>query len=255
MKISLIQPDTLWEDKTGNLSCLDKALLPLHGKTDLVVLPEMFNTGFSMNTDKLGEPPEGETYQWMKEKAKRGNFGICGSYIVKSGDNFYNRFVFTSPGIEEWYYDKRHLFSMGDENAFFSPGKSKLVFTWMGIRISPFICYDLRFPVWSRNKNEYDLAIYVANWPDVRISVWNTLIKARAIENQCYVAATNRVGTDGAGLLYSGNSAVISPRGDVIISAEPFKDCSVTAEISLSELMEFRTKFPVLNDSDDFQII
>lgn len=255
MKISLIQPDILWEDKTANLNSLEEVLLPLQGQTDLVILPEMFSTGFSMNTEKLAEPPEGTTFQWMKKESGKGNFGICGSYIVRSGGHYYNRFVFVAPGSDDFYYDKRHLFSMGDENLYFSAGKARLVFNFMGFRISPYICYDLRFPVWSRNRNEYDLAIYTANWPEVRISVWNTLLKARAIENQCYVAGANRIGTDGTGLIYSGHSAIIDPHGEVIITAEPYKECSVSADLSPDELIRFRNKFPVLNDSDDFRIV
>ena len=140
--------------------------------------------------------PAGETLTWMMRAAIDGNFGVCGSYMVEEKGKFFNRWVFVSPLEEIWYYDKRHLFSMGDEDKFFSAGKSRLVFTFRNVRISPFICYDLRFPVWSRNRNEYDLAIYSANWPEVRIDVWNTLLRARAIENQCFVAGSNRIGTD-----------------------------------------------------------
>ena len=254
MKISIIQPVILWEDKAGNLSHLDDLILPLHNKTDIVILPEMFNTGFSMDTKKLHEPLNGPTFQWMKETAERGNFGLCGSYIISGDNSFFNRFVFVSPNNEFWHYDKRHLFSMAGEDKFFSSGKSKLVFSFRGLRISPFICYDLRFPVWSRNRNDYDLAIYVASWPHVRISVWETLLKARAIENQCYVAGANRVGEDGNGIMHSGRSSVINPRGEILSYAGQ-DECSVTADISISELIEFRNKFPVMNDADDFEII
>ena len=254
MKVSIIQPDIIWEDKTRNLSHLDEMVLPLFEKTDIVILPEMFSSGFSMNTEKLSEPADGQTFQWMKEIAKRGNFGLCGSYIVFEDHHFYNRFVFVSPGNESWHYDKRHLFSMAGENKFFTPGISKLVFRFRDVTISPFICYDLRFPVWSRNRNEYDLAVYVANWPQVRINVWDTLIKARAIENQCYVAGANRVGKDGTGTSYSGGSYIVNPRGEIIKSGGS-QECTITSEISMSELNEFREKFPVQKDSDDFQIL
>ena len=192
---------------------------PLYNKTDIVVLPEMFNTGFSMNPEKLSESPESETFDWMKNIAEKGNFGICGSYIVKENMKFFNRWIFVSPEKESWHYDKRHLFSMAREDKFFSSGKTRLIFSFRGVRISPFICYDLRFPVWSRNRNDYDLMIIAANWPESRREVWITLLKARAIENQCYVAGANRIGTDGEGIKYCGDSVIINPRGEIIASA------------------------------------
>ena len=214
----------------------------------------MFNTGFSMNPVELSESPYGETFVWMKSIAEKGNFGLCGSYIVKENMNFFNRWVFVSPGNEVWHYDKRHLFSMGGEDKLFSAGKSRLIFSFRGVRITPYICYDLRFPVWSSNRDEYDLMIYAANWPEVRQNVWTTLLKARAIENQCYVAGSNRTGTDGEGIKYCGDSMIINARGELIAFAEDEKECSISAEISLTELSDFRKKFPVMNDADDFTI-
>jgi omega-amidase len=254
MKISIIQSDISWEDKLVNLSKLGELIIPLFNKTDIVMLPEMFNTGFSMNPVKLSELPKAETFNWMKNTAQKGNFGLCGSYIVEENMQFFNRWVFVTPENECWHYDKRHLFGMAGEDELFSPGKSRLIFIFRGIRISPFICYDLRFPVWNRNCNNYDLAIYAANWPESRISVWNTLLKARAIENQCYVAGVNRIGTDGKGIKYCGNSMIIDPRGKIISSANQNKENSITGEISLTELSDFRKKFPVLNDADNFSI-
>lgn len=254
MKISIVQPDLVWEDKKANFSYLGKLILPLINKTDLVILPEMFNTGFSMNTSGLGEPMKGLTYEWMIETAKKCNFGICGSYIVKDGNKFFNRFAFVTPEEDLYYYDKRHLFSMGDEDRYFTPGTSSVVFSFRGILISPFICYDLRFPVWSRNRNDYDLAIYSANWPEARKTVWETLLKARAIENQCYVAGSNRIGTDGNGLSHIGNSMIINPRGEILKSAGINEECSVTADISKRDLVDFRKKFNVLKDADDFEL-
>jgi predicted amidohydrolase len=254
MKISVIQPDLVWEDRSLNFKNLDKLITSLHNKTDIVILPEMFNTGFSMNPEQLSESPEAETFSWMKNTAQNGNFGICGSYIVKENDQFFNRWVFVSPEKEIHHYDKRHLFSMAGEDKFFSPGKTRLIFRFRGVRISPNICYDLRFPVWSRNRNDYDLIIYAANWPETRREVWYTLLKARAIENQCYVAGANRIGTDGKGIKYCGDSMIINPRGEIIASANPNEDSSVTGEISLTELFDFRKKFPVLNDADNFSI-
>ncbi len=254
MKISVIQPDSVWEDKSRNFQKLGELITPLHNNTDIIVLPEMFNTGFSMHPAKLSEPPRGETFNWMKNLADKGNFGICGSYIVKDNTDYFNRWVFVSPDNEVSNYDKRHLFSMGGEDRLFSAGKSRLIFTFRGVKISPYICYDLRFPVWSRNRNESDLIIYTANWPEIRRNVWITLLKARAIENQCYVAGSNRTGTDGAGINYSGNSMIIDPRGEIIVSADRDEECSVSAEVSIPELSDFRKKFPVTNDADDFTI-
>jgi omega-amidase len=252
MKISVIQPDIFWEDKASNINNLSDLLSPLFNKTDIVILPEMFNTGFSMNTEQLCEPTEGETLNWMRDIAGKGNFGICGSLIIKEHGKYYNRWLFVSPGSEYWQYDKRHPFSMAGENKLFSAGKSRLVFTFRGVRISAYICYDLRFPVWSRNTDKSDLIIYAANWPESRRNVWDTLLKARAIENQCFVAGSNRTGTDGMGIAYCGESMIISPRGEIIASAGIINNSYVSAEISLTELEAFRSKFPVLNDADKF---
>ncbi len=254
MRISLVQPDTHWENKKENFRALETLITPLFNQTDIVILPEMFNTGFSMKTEILGESVGEETFVWMKQIALNGNFGLCGSYIVRENNRFYNRFIFVSPGPEVWFYNKRHLFGMAAERDFISPGNEKVLFSFRGVRISPFICYDLRFPVWSRNRNEVDLLIYSANWPVARKEAWNILTKARAIENQCYVAAVNRIGKDRNGILYCGESGLIHPFGHMVISAGPDRECCVTAEISISELSEIRRKFPVLDDADDFTI-
>jgi omega-amidase len=254
MKISIIQSSLVWEDKTANFRNLENIIKPLENKTDLVILPETFNTGFSMNPEKLGEVENGETLDWMKQVASAGNFGLCGSYIIKDNGNYYNRWIFVSPGKDVYKYNKRHLFSIGGEGKMFTRGDARLVFTFRGFRISPYICYDLRFPVWSRSRNDTDLMIYAANWPEVRREVWNTLLKARAIENQCYVAGANITGTDGEGIKYCGDSAIINPRGEVIASDSPDKEAVISAELSLQELNDFRIKFPVFNDADSFEI-
>jgi len=254
MNISIIQPDLVWEDKYRNFKNLSELISPLFNKTDIIILPEMFNTGFSMNPEQLSEEPEEETFDWMIKLAHKGNFGLCGSYTVKQDMHFFNRWIFVTPESESWYYDKRHLFSMGGEDKFFSSGKTRLVFSFRGIRISPYICYDLRFPVWSRNCNDYDLMINAANWPESRSDVWNTLLKARAIENQCYVAGVNRIGTDGNGIKYCGESVILDPYGRIIASANSNEQGSITGEISMTELSDFRKKFPVLNDADNFSI-
>jgi omega-amidase len=254
MKISIVQPDLAWEDKPRNLKYLEELISPVLNNTDIVVLPEMFNTGFSMNTVKLGEPPSGETFEWMMVTSQKGNFGLCGSYIVEQDAHFFNRWVFISPEKESWHYDKRHLFSMAGEDKFFSSGNFRLIFSFRGIRISPFICYDLRFPVWSRNRDEYDLMINAANWPERRREVWSTLLKARAIENQCFVAGSNRIGIDGNGISYCGDSMIIDPWGRIIATVNTYEAGSKTGEISMTTLCQFRKKFPVNRDADDFII-
>lgn len=253
MKITIVQHDIEWENKERNFLLLEKLLDSITGKTDLVILPEMFNTGFSMNPERLGEPPHGDSFMWLKNTSSKGNFGICASYIVKEKNLFFNRWVLISPDGSTWAYDKRHLFRMSGEEGLFIPGKERIILTFRGVRICPNICYDLRFPVWSRNRNDYDLLINVANWPAARRDVWLTLLKARAIENQCYVAGCNRIGTDGEGIFYIGDSMVIDPKGRIIASAEE-KEGLITADISIQELDLFRKKFPVHEDADDFTL-
>ncbi len=251
-KISLIQPDTIWEERDRNLVKLDELIIPLYNKTDIVILPEMFTTGFSMDPARLAEEPAMETFRWMRETARKGNFGICGTYIVSEKNKYYNRFIFISPENEVWQYDKRHLFTMAGENKPFTRGRKRITFRFRGVRIMPMICYDIRFPVWNRNMNDTDLIIYSANWPETRKKVWDILLRARAIENQCYVAGVNRTGTDGNNVSYSGESAIVHPYGEIMTSAGTAADCSVTGEISIPFLSEFRKKFPVLNDADNF---
>lgn len=254
MKISIIQHNTVWEDKQKNLEMLEEMILPLSEKSDIIILAEMFNTGFSMKPELLSEPPDGETYKWMLSRARAGNFAICGSYMVRDHSEYFNRWVFVAPSGDKWTYDKRHLFGIAMEKDSFSAGLTRLVFSFRGIRISANICYDLRFPVWSRNRHDYDLLINSANWPQSRTGVWNTLLRARAIENQCFVAGANRVGTDGSGIRYSGESMIIDAKGDIISSADPDQETIITGSISIDELTEFRKKFPVLDDADQFTI-
>lgn len=254
MKITIVQPDILWENKEGNLLKLESLLKKEAGKTDLVVLPEMFTTGFSMNTVKLSEIYDGPTIKWMENLSDKGNYAICGSIIVNESEHFRNRFIFIAPDKQSFVYDKRHLFSIGGENINYKPGNRRLIFMYKEIRFTPIICYDLRFPVWCRNKNDYDILICVANWPDSRREVWNTLLKARAIENQCYVVGVNRVGKDQHDNNHAGESVIVDPRGKVIGSIGEYMEGIATAEISLHDLQEFRRKFPVWKDADDFTI-
>ncbi len=254
MKLSIIQPDIIWHDKKANFRNLEKIISSTTVETDIIILPEMFNTGFSMNPEILYESPESITFDWMISITKKTNSAICGSYIVKENDCFYNRWIFVSPDRESWYYNKRHLFSMSSEDKYFCRGNEKQVFTFRGVRICAIVCYDLRFPVWCRNRNEYDLLINSANWPESRRDIWIALLKARAIENQCYVAGSNRIGMDGIGVKYCGDSLIFDPNGMLCISADQNIECMVTDEISMDYLSECRIKFPVLLDSDDFTI-
>ena len=254
MRITLIQTNIIWENREENLKNFSSLLSGLCNKTDLVILPETFTTGFSMNSETLAEDFPDTTFDWMKEEARKGDFGICGSYIVRAEGNCYNRLLFFKPDGEHIFYDKRHLFGIGGEDKVFTSGKERVVVHFQGVRICLQVCYDLRFPVWSRNKNDYDFLIYVANWPERRHEVWTTLLKARAIENQCYVAGVNRIGTDGEGLSYIGDSMVVNPLGRVITSVNSHTEDIYTVEISLEELNDFRQKFPVWKDADEFKI-
>lgn len=254
LHVSLVQEDLIWENPEKNMQLFTEKLKELHAKTDLVVLPEMFTTGFSMSPEKCAEQWPGKTLDWMKQESRQGGFALCGSIMAREGDDFYNRFVWVDPQGQVEYYDKRHLFQMGGEHEIYKAGKSLITINYKGWRIAPFICYDLRFPVWSRNANTYDLAIYVANWPAPRYQVWEKLLLARAIENQCYVIGVNRVGIDGRDLKYSGNSMLVDPRGDAVLQFTPGIAEIKSVEISKDELLAFRKKFPVLTDADQFRL-
>ncbi len=255
MKISIVQTDIHWENKQANLRNLREVLQTLRGTTDVAVLPEMFSTGFSMNTQALAEPANGETITCLKAYAAESGIALAGSYIAHAGGQCYNRAFFLTPEGGEHYYDKRHLFRMGCENDHFAAGNEKAIFAYKGFNIRLLVCYDLRFPVWSRNvHNEYDLLIYVANWPDVRRSVWDTLLRARALENECYVCGVNRVGTDNAGLRYNGGSVICSPRAEALASLPDGQAATATAELDLPALQQFRKKFPAWADADEFSI-
>jgi omega-amidase len=252
LKVTLVQQDIVWENPSENLQKLDK-LLSGAGETDVIILPEMFTTGFSMNPSKLCETMDGKTIHWMKTKAAEFNAVITGSLIIKDEGKIRNRCLWVTPdGYVQWY-DKRHLYSMGDEHLFYTAGITKLIVEYKGWRICPLICYDLRFPVWSRNIENYDILIYMANWPTPRHHVWKNLLVARAIENQSYCFGVNRTGNDGMGLEYFGDSAMIDSKGYATFlgDGEQLK----TFEISYSELHNFRDKFPLLDDKDQFNII
>lgn len=254
MNVTIIQTDPYWEEKTKNFERIESLISEIRWRTDIVILPEMFSTGFSMQPEKTGELPASETFLWMKKLAASLNSGVCGSYVISENSKFFNRWIFVSPENNFWSYDKRHLFRMGNEDKSFTAGNKRVIISYRGVRILPNICYDLRFPVWSRNINDYDLLINSANWPLSRKEVWTTLLKARALENQCFVAGANRTGTDGAGIRYCGSSQLINPRGEILASAEEETESIVSAEISMSELNDLRKKFPVWMDADDFTI-
>jgi predicted amidohydrolase len=255
MKISILQPDLAWEDKSANFRRIERLMSDIDPDTNIVILPEMFTTGFSMNPDKLFEKPLSETYRWLLNIAFKGKYGICGSYIVREKGRFFNRWIMVTPEGRSWSYDKRHLFVMSGEEKSYSRGTERVTLKFGDVRICPNVCYDLRFPVWSRNRNDYDLLINSANWPEARKDAWIALLKARAIENQCYVAGANRVGTDGTGISYCGDSIIINPKGEVLAAAQRNRECVITADISMKELSAFRKKFPVLKDADNFKLI
>ncbi|MCU0455853.1 MAG: amidohydrolase [Bacteroidales bacterium] len=253
MRISVIQSDIKWENKHRNFRSYEKTFSSLP-ETDIILLPEMFTTGFTPHSSSQGEGPRGETHEWMTEMSRRYNTGICGSYIVIEGSSCFNRWVFVSPDGKTRHYDKRHLFKMNNVENDFTPGRKRLVFTFRGFRICPNICYDLRFPVWSRNRNDYDLLINAANWPSARRDVWLTLLRARAIENLCFVAGINRIGIDGAGIKYNGDSLILGPKGEKIAGAGKDRACTITADLSLPALKAFRKKFPAHLDADNFSL-
>lgn len=252
--IALLQLDLVWESPALNLAKVGQFLDQLPKGTDVVFLPEMFTTGFTMKVSEFAESVDGETIRWLKKRSRDHQVALCGSLIIEEAGLYFNRLVFVEPSGEMRLYDKRHLFTMGDEGKYFNRGTERLIVQYKGWRICPLICYDLRFPVWSRNRNEYDLLVYVANWPQSREDVWNTLLKARALENQTYVAGVNRVGVDGQMISYSGNSRIISPKGHYLAEKPQNEEAIIAAELSLSELIKFRSAFPVLDDADTFYI-
>jgi omega-amidase len=254
LSVALIQTDLFWEDVTANLSSLEEKIAALSEEPDVIVLPEMFNSGFTMNP-AVAEPMGLQTTQWMKQVAARTGALVIGSFAVKEDQKFYNRLLGVKPDGTLACNDKRHLFSIGKEHLAYTAGTSRLMIAWKGWKICPLICYDLRFPVWSRNltADPYDLLIYVANWPAKRANAWNTLLRARAIENQAYVVGVNRIGRDGNDLEYRGDSAALDYLGEPALllgSAQTEKSVS----FSKKDLENYRVSFPALADADDFQI-
>ena len=256
LKIALIQSDIHWENAEANLGMFEEKIWKLESRPDLIVLPEMFTTGFSMKAAELAEVAHTKTFRWMKQQAAQTKAVIMGSYILREGESFYNRLYVVYPDGSSQYYDKKHLFGLAGENAGYTAGTERLIVEVNGWKLMPLICYDLRFPVWARSratKNslyEYDALVYVANWPEPRIHAWDTLLAARAIENIAYCLGVNRLGTDGVGAQYVGHSAVYNFKGEVMAFSE--KEENLTATLSAADLQSFRERFPFQQDADRF---
>lgn len=254
LKITVFQGYLFWENIDKNLQNIALRLSGIREKTDLIIMPEMFNTGFTMDAERLAEPMNGKTMQWMRTIAQKYSCTITGSLIIKETDKYYNRLIWMRADGTYECYDKRHLFAMGKEHLTYSPGNKKLIVELNGWKICPVICYDLRFPVWLRNVDEaYDMLIIVANWPEKRALHWRTLIPARAVENQSYVIGVNRVGHDGNEVYHSGDSTCISPNGDVVYYKRDEEDV-YTFTINPDELKRVRRAMPFLKDADEFKI-
>lgn len=256
MNISIIQTDIVWADKKANLAKTEEKLISLAGKTDLAVLPEMFTTGFCTDKLNLAETMDGETVQTLLRWAKEFNLAITGSFIATENGNIYNRAFFVFPSGEIQTADKRHLFSMGGEDKLFRSGNKKLIVNYKKFNICVLVCYDVRFPVWSRNINkQYDLLIYVASFPHARMDAWDALLPARAIENQAYVCGVNRIGKDGMNISYSGHSVLLDFKGKQITGFDENEENIKTMELSQSELKKFREKYAFWKDADTFNIL
>lgn len=259
LKVALVQSDIVWDDIPANLSAFGEKLRMIRHQPDLIVLPEMFSTGFTMNIEKCAETINGSALAWMKEQAKAMNSLVAGSLLVADKGKYYNRLFWVKPDGRVHFYNKRHLFSMANEQYRISQGKDKIITTLNGWNFCLQICYDLRFPVWSKNnfingKFDYDVLVYVANWPEVRSPAYKSLLMARAIENQCYVIWVNRVGNDNNRIFHSGDSMVIDPSGKIIAQAAPGKEETLCLTLSGSALVDFREKFKFSSDWDHFTI-
>jgi len=267
LTITGIQSNLHWEDKNANLHMFEEKIFSISQTTEIVVLPEMFSTGFSMQPKKLAETMDGETLNWMKQIAAKKKIILTGSLIIKDlskeSEAYYNRLVWVLPNGQIGYYDKRHLFAYADEHQHYTPGEKRLIASVKGWKVNLLVCYDLRFPVWSRQSSpsgevergpEYDVLIYVANWPERRVQAWTTLLRARAIENQCYVVGVNRTGDDGNKIHYSGESMTIDPMGEILYHKKNEEDI-FTITLNKSVLEKTREKFPFWTDADLFKII
>lgn len=253
LNVSLIQSEITWEAPGVNLPRFEGLIQQLSMPTDLIVLPEMFSTGFSMNPAPIAESMEGPTVSWMAQQAARANAVVCGSIIAQDNGKYYNRLVWMQPDGHYQYYDKRHLFGLAGEDGQYEAGSKRLIVQWRGWSVLPLICYDLRFPVWSRNTDGYDLLLYVANWPEKRRNAWKSLLVGRAIENQVYTIGVNRVGTDGNGFDYTGDTSLVDFEGQTLYSLSR-REGVITLTLDREKQENYRQKLPFLADQDIFTI-
>ena len=254
LKLALLQYDLVWENPEENRINFTNHITAIYEDIDLIILPEMFTTGFTMNAKDHFETMNGDTVTWMQTMAGQKKAAICGSIIIKENEHFFNRMLFVYPNGEIKHYDKRHTFTLAGEDRVYEKGKTRDIFELKGWKICPQICYDLRFPVWARNTVDYDLLIYVANWPEIRINAWNALLKARAIENLSYCIGVNRIGLDGNGHPYCGNSQSIDPMGNIIGYLDENELGTIITTLSKTDLKDVRNKLNFLEDRDSFVI-
>lgn len=253
-RVSPIQTTLFWEDQEKNIDHFTGLIQKLEA-TDLIILPEMFSTGFSMKPELNYEEVNGMAFRWMQNMAQSKETAICGSLIVRENDSFFNRLYFVLPDSNYYTYDKKHLFTLAGEEKVYTAGKEKILIDYKGWKISPLICYDLRFPVWCRNVEEADLMLFVANWPERRSEAWKSLLKARAIENMCYVLGLNRIGDDGNGIYHSGDSGIYNELGELISSIEAGEESCETYTLHKDRIYQSRERFNFLNDRDSFKIL
>lgn len=254
MKIALIQTSLIWENPIENRSHLSQKINGVLKEVDLIVLPEMFTSGFTMNPKAAAETMQGETVAWLQHLAKAKNCAITGSLVIEENGNFFNRLVFVFPNGEIQTYDKRHLFTLAGENKAYTAGNDKLIVEYKGFKICPLVCYDLRFPVFSRNVENYDVLLYVANWPKPRVNAWDILLKARAVENMCYTIGVNRIGNDNNKHDYIGHSQAVDFLGNYILEPQE-TDGVFVVELNKEKMLETRKKLNFLNDKDNFQLL
>ncbi|WP_117879931.1 amidohydrolase [Aureibaculum luteum] len=254
LKITIVQTDLAWENREQNRLDLTRQIRNISEEVDLIILPEMFTSGFTMQPKKVSETMTGKTIEWLTELAKKKNAAISGSIVIEENQKYYNRLLFVYPNGELKTYDKRHTFTLAGENKLYTAGSEKLIVDYKGWKICPMVCYDLRFPVWSRNTENYDLLFYVANWPKPRIEAWHTLLKARAIENMSYCVGVNRIGTDNNNYEYTGNSIAFDALGVQISKIQPYENTIEVITLSKKELVRTRDKFKFLEDRDAFRI-
>lgn len=254
MKVAIVQTSLAWENPIENRSHLAQKITGFMEDVDLIVLPEMFSSGFTMNPKKVSETMEGETILWLQHLATAKDCAIAGSLVIAEKDKFYNRLVFVFPNGEVQTYDKRHLFTLAGEDKVYQSGTKKLIVEYRGFKICPMICYDLRFPVFARNIENYDLLLYVANWPKTRINAWDILLKARAVENMCYTIGVNRIGTDNNNLEYNGHSQAVDFLGNYLVGPQE-TDGVFIFDLHKEKLLETRSNLGFLNDKDNFKLV